>query len=108
MKESVLDILIHLFENFLDAEDEPEPSRDALQQELERAGYPEREVERARGDRPTRSSADRRPRARRTGPQKPARAPSGPQRRHARAPRDHGLGKHGKLDRNHQPRECSE
>jgi len=47
MKESVLDILIHLFENFLDAEDEPEPSRDALKLELERAGYPEREVERA-------------------------------------------------------------
>ena len=47
MKESVLDILIHLFENFLDAEDEPEPSRDALKRELEHAGYPEREVERA-------------------------------------------------------------
>jgi Smg protein len=47
MKESVLDILIHLFENFLDAEDEPEPSRDALKQELEHAGYPEREVDRA-------------------------------------------------------------
>jgi Smg protein len=47
MKESVLDILIHLFENFLEAEDEPEPSRDALKQELERAGYPEREIERA-------------------------------------------------------------
>ena len=44
MKESVLDILIHLFENFLEAEDEPEPSRDALKQELEHAGYPEREV----------------------------------------------------------------
>lgn len=47
MKESVLDILIHLFENFLDAGDEPEPSRDALKQGLERAGYPEREIERA-------------------------------------------------------------
>jgi Smg protein len=47
MKESVLDILIHLFENFLDAEDEPEPNRDALKLELERAGYPEREVDRA-------------------------------------------------------------
>jgi Smg protein len=47
MKESVLDILIHLIENFLDAEDEPEPSRDALKLELERAGYPEREVDRA-------------------------------------------------------------
>jgi len=30
MKESVLDILIHLFENFLDAEDDSAPSRDAL------------------------------------------------------------------------------
>jgi Smg protein len=47
MKESVLDILIHLFENFLDTDDEPEPSRDALKLELERAGYPEPEVERA-------------------------------------------------------------
>lgn len=47
MKETVLDILIHLFENFLDAGDEPEPSRDALKQGLERAGYPEREIERA-------------------------------------------------------------
>jgi len=47
MKESVLDILIHLFENFLDAEDEPEPSRDALKLELEQAGYPEREIDRA-------------------------------------------------------------
>ena len=47
MKESVLDILIPLFENFLDADDEPEPSRDALKLELERAGYPEAEVERA-------------------------------------------------------------
>lgn len=47
MKETVLDILIHLFENFLDAGDEPEPSRDTLKQGLERAGYPEREIERA-------------------------------------------------------------
>lgn len=47
MKETVLDILIHLFENFLDAGDEPEPSRDALKQGLERAGYPEREIESA-------------------------------------------------------------
>ncbi len=47
MKETVLDILIHLFENFLDGGDEPEPSRDALKQGLERAGYPDREIERA-------------------------------------------------------------
>jgi Smg protein len=47
MKESVLDILIHLFENFLEAEDEPEPSREALKEELERAGYTEPEITRA-------------------------------------------------------------
>jgi Smg protein len=47
MKESVLDILIHLFENFLDAEDDQEPSREALKQELEKAGYAEGDIERA-------------------------------------------------------------
>ena len=47
MKDSVLDILIHLFENFLDAEDDSTPSRDALKQELEQAGYPEADIERA-------------------------------------------------------------
>ena len=31
MKDSVLDILIHLFENFLDAEDDSTPDRDALE-----------------------------------------------------------------------------
>ncbi len=47
MKDSVLDILIHLFENFLDAEDDSTPDRDALKQELEQAGYPEADIERA-------------------------------------------------------------
>ena len=47
MKDSVLDILIHLFENFLDAEDDSTPDRDALKTELEQAGYPEAEIERA-------------------------------------------------------------
>ncbi len=47
MKDSVLDILIHLFENFLDAEDDSTPDRDALKAELEQAGYPEAEIERA-------------------------------------------------------------
>ena len=47
MKESVLDILIHLFENFLDADDDSAPSRDALKQDLEQAGYPETDIERA-------------------------------------------------------------
>lgn len=47
MKDSVLDILIHLFENFLDADDDTAPNRDALKQELEQAGYPEADIERA-------------------------------------------------------------
>ena len=47
MKDSVLDILIHLFENFLDAEDDSSPDREAIKTELEQAGYPEAEIERA-------------------------------------------------------------
>ena len=49
MKESVLDILIFLFENYFDADPEtaPEPDRETLQEELERAGFAAREVERA-------------------------------------------------------------
>jgi Smg protein len=47
MKDSVLDILIHLFENFLDAEDDSTPDRETLKQELEQAGYPEADIERA-------------------------------------------------------------
>ena len=47
MKENVLDILIHLFENFLDADDDTTPSREALKQELEQVGYPEADIERA-------------------------------------------------------------
>jgi len=49
MKEGVLDILIYLFENYFDGElDEgDEPDRDTLKQELEHAGFPTGEVERA-------------------------------------------------------------
>ncbi|MBX3704436.1 MAG: DUF494 domain-containing protein [Steroidobacteraceae bacterium] len=47
MKDSVLDILIHLFENFLDADDDADPDRDALRLELEQAGYPDADIERA-------------------------------------------------------------
>jgi Smg protein len=49
MKESVLDILIYLLENYFDAELDcaPEPDRDTLRDELERAGFSEREVGRA-------------------------------------------------------------
>jgi Smg protein len=49
MKEGVLDILIYLFENYFDAETDDgfEPDRDTLKLELERAGFPRAEVERA-------------------------------------------------------------
>ncbi len=49
MKEGVLDILIYLFENYFDGDvDEgSEPDRETLKQELERAGFPTGEVERA-------------------------------------------------------------
>jgi Smg protein len=49
MKEGVLDILIYLFENYFDAETEDgfEPDRETLKLELERAGFPGSEVERA-------------------------------------------------------------
>ena len=49
MKEGVLDILIYLFENYFDAETEDgfEPDRETIKLELEKAGFPVSEVERA-------------------------------------------------------------
>ena len=47
MKETVLDVLMYLFECFVDSEDEPEPNRNELKEELERAGFREREIDRA-------------------------------------------------------------
>lgn len=47
MKETVLDVLMYLFESFVDSEDEPEPNRNELKEELERAGFGDREIERA-------------------------------------------------------------
>ena len=49
MKEGVLDILIYLFENYFDTDldEDFEPDRDTLKQELEHAGFPPEEVERA-------------------------------------------------------------
>ncbi len=48
MKENVLDVLMYLFETFVDAgEDEPEPDRGELKLELERAGFRDREIDRA-------------------------------------------------------------
>ncbi len=48
MKESVLDILIYLFENYMDAaEDHPQLDRELLKEELDRVGFEEADVSRA-------------------------------------------------------------
>jgi Smg protein len=49
MKESVLDILIYLFENYVDSDVDaaPEPDRDTLKTELEQAGFADREIDQA-------------------------------------------------------------
>jgi len=47
MKETVLDVLMYLFESFVDSDDEPEPDRNELREELEQAGFGDREIDRA-------------------------------------------------------------
>jgi Smg protein len=47
MKESVLDVLMYLFETFVDSDDEPEPNRNELKEELARAGFRDGEIDRA-------------------------------------------------------------
>jgi Smg protein len=47
MNDNVLDILIYLFENFLESDTAPQPSRDVLREELEHAGFAESGIERA-------------------------------------------------------------
>jgi Smg protein len=47
MKETVLDVLMYLFESFVDGDDEPEPNRNELKEELEHAGFGDREIDRA-------------------------------------------------------------
>ena len=47
MKETVLDVLMYLFESYVESPDEPEPSRLELKRELGRAGFHDREIERA-------------------------------------------------------------
>ena len=47
MKETVLDVLMYLFESFVDSEDEPEPNRNEIRDELERAGFGDRAIDRA-------------------------------------------------------------
>lgn len=47
MKENVLDVLMYLFENYMDEEDIINPDRDELKVELQEAGFGNGEVEKA-------------------------------------------------------------
>jgi Smg protein len=47
MKESVLDVLMYLFEHYVDEDADLEADRDSLHQELLQAGFPEAEVGKA-------------------------------------------------------------
>jgi Smg protein len=47
MKENVLDVLMYLFESYVDAEDEPEADHNELRDELSRAGFGDPEIDRA-------------------------------------------------------------
>ena len=47
MKEAALEVLMYLFENYLEDDDEPAPDGAAVRQELEYLGFPQREIEQA-------------------------------------------------------------
>ncbi len=47
MKENVLDVLMYLFETYIDAEEEPEADQNELRDELSRAGFGDSEIDRA-------------------------------------------------------------
>lgn len=47
MKENIIDVLLYLFENYIDSDDVVKPDKDALETELEQVGFPEREIHRA-------------------------------------------------------------
>jgi Smg protein len=47
MKENVLDVLMYLFETYVETEEDPEPDQHELRLELSRAGFGEAEIERA-------------------------------------------------------------
>lgn len=47
MKENVLDVLMYLFETYIEAEQEPESDHDELRAELLRAGFHDGEIDRA-------------------------------------------------------------
>lgn len=47
MKENVLDVLMYLFETYMETDANPEPDRDLIEQELERAGFGQRTIDAA-------------------------------------------------------------
>ena len=47
MKENVLDVLMYLFETYVDTDDEPEPDQNELRDELALAGFGDAEIDRA-------------------------------------------------------------
>jgi Smg protein len=47
MKESVIDVLMYLFESYMDEDQDAEPDREALQSQLLEAGFQHTEIERA-------------------------------------------------------------
>ena len=47
MKENVIDVLLYLFENYIDNDDAGKPDKAALETELEQVGFPELEIDKA-------------------------------------------------------------
>lgn len=47
MKENVFDVLLYLFENYIDTDDSKQPDKDTLETELERVGFPDNEIQKA-------------------------------------------------------------
>jgi Smg protein len=47
MKENVIDVLLYLFENYIDTEESQKPDKDALELELEKVGFQEMEISKA-------------------------------------------------------------
>ena len=47
MKENVIDVLLYLFENYIDTDDVKKSDKESIETELERIGFPELEINKA-------------------------------------------------------------
>ena len=47
MKENIIDVLLYLFENYIDTEESQKPDKDTIELELERVGFQELEIHKA-------------------------------------------------------------